>query len=76
MIAANGRDDYGRASDECSTRKGNLVIITTKPATPRAHDYTVGTEAKSPLDHESGSRCRHALGYQLVKNTKEPCNDA
>eukprot|EP00965_Chrysotila_dentata_P059457 1972804-Pleurochrysis_carterae.AAC.1 len=51
IIAASGHDNYGRAYYECGVWKGNLVITTARLATPRAHDYTVETEAKSPLDH-------------------------
>eukprot|EP00965_Chrysotila_dentata_P133777 4424456-Pleurochrysis_carterae.AAC.1 len=45
-----------RRERQCGVRKGNLVIITTRPITPRAHDYNVGTEAKSPLDHVAAIR--------------------
>eukprot|EP00965_Chrysotila_dentata_P024074 797764-Pleurochrysis_carterae.AAC.1 len=38
-----------RNMSECGVWKGNLVKITTRPATPRAHNYTLGTEEKSPL---------------------------
>eukprot|EP00965_Chrysotila_dentata_P257555 6212924-Pleurochrysis_carterae.AAC.1 len=42
-IAANGRDDYGRALYEES-------LLITSPAASKAHDYTVMREAESPLD--------------------------
>eukprot|EP00965_Chrysotila_dentata_P246509 6207201-Pleurochrysis_carterae.AAC.1 len=73
IIAANGRDDYGRASNESSVWKGNLVKITTaRTDALRAHDHTVGTEAKSPMDHGATMR----LLNQLEKNTREPRKDA
>eukprot|EP00965_Chrysotila_dentata_P172075 5678644-Pleurochrysis_carterae.AAC.1 len=40
-VGTIGRDDYGRASNERSVWKGNLVITTTGPATSKAHGYTV-----------------------------------
>eukprot|EP00965_Chrysotila_dentata_P180486 5957811-Pleurochrysis_carterae.AAC.1 len=57
-IAANCRDDYGRAYCEKSVWYRNLVITATRPATPQAndYDYTVRTEAESPLDHGAAMR--------------------
>eukprot|EP00965_Chrysotila_dentata_P073622 2432005-Pleurochrysis_carterae.AAC.1 len=66
IIAANVRGDYGRASYECGKWKGNLVITTTKPATPRA--YTVGTEAKSPLDH--GAAMRSGYQFKITRSNR------
>eukprot|EP00965_Chrysotila_dentata_P192279 6175081-Pleurochrysis_carterae.AAC.6 len=36
--------------------KGMFLEQQTCPATPKAHDYTVVTEAKSPLDHSAAMR--------------------
>eukprot|EP00965_Chrysotila_dentata_P135535 4480592-Pleurochrysis_carterae.AAC.2 len=49
LLAANGRDDYGRASRECSVCKGNIVITTTRPATSEAYDYTVRSQRQRAL---------------------------
>eukprot|EP00965_Chrysotila_dentata_P102638 3388510-Pleurochrysis_carterae.AAC.2 len=68
IIAANGRDDYCRASDKCGVWKVNLVIITTRPAAPRAYNYTVGTEAKSPLDH--GAAMRYGINYRRTRRNR------
>eukprot|EP00965_Chrysotila_dentata_P114512 3784691-Pleurochrysis_carterae.AAC.3 len=46
-------NDYGaqwrRASNECSVWKRNLVITTTRPATSKAHDYTVRRDRRRAL---------------------------
>eukprot|EP00965_Chrysotila_dentata_P188549 6172807-Pleurochrysis_carterae.AAC.1 len=49
QIAANGRDDYGRASNKFSVWKGSLVIITTRSATSKAHDYTMRGQRQRAL---------------------------
>eukprot|EP00965_Chrysotila_dentata_P137563 4550639-Pleurochrysis_carterae.AAC.1 len=54
IVAASDRDDYGRASNECGVWK--LLQQQGLPATPIAHDHTVGTEAKSPVDHGAAMR--------------------
>eukprot|EP00965_Chrysotila_dentata_P043676 1452197-Pleurochrysis_carterae.AAC.2 len=47
---SNGRDDYGRASNECSVYKENLATtITTRPATSKAHGYTVRGQRQRAL---------------------------
>eukprot|EP00965_Chrysotila_dentata_P254743 6211981-Pleurochrysis_carterae.AAC.6 len=69
-IAGSGRDDYGRAQCECSVWKGSF-LITTRPATSKAHDYTVMKNAESPLNQGVAMR----FGVSL-KNAKESRNDA
>eukprot|EP00965_Chrysotila_dentata_P263281 6214802-Pleurochrysis_carterae.AAC.3 len=49
-VATSGRGNYGCVSDECYVREWKL-LYNNIPVTPRAYDYTVRTEAKSPLGH-------------------------
>eukprot|EP00965_Chrysotila_dentata_P071463 2361432-Pleurochrysis_carterae.AAC.1 len=57
---------------EYSVWKGNLVISTTRPATSKAHDYSVRKERQRAL-WITLPPC--ASGYRL-KNAKEPRIDA
>eukprot|EP00965_Chrysotila_dentata_P175713 5800502-Pleurochrysis_carterae.AAC.1 len=48
MIAANGCDDYGRASNECSVWKGNIVMTTKGQLLPE-HTTTPWGQRKRAL---------------------------
>eukprot|EP00965_Chrysotila_dentata_P217264 6189887-Pleurochrysis_carterae.AAC.1 len=45
------------------------LLITTRPTTSGAHDYTVGTEASSPLDH--GVARRFGVSTQECEGTAQ-----
>eukprot|EP00965_Chrysotila_dentata_P218618 6190676-Pleurochrysis_carterae.AAC.1 len=63
---------YGRTSGEGNVWCGNLVIITNKAS------YTPSTRLhREDRNREpSGSRCRHALGFNSTRTNKEMRNGA